>query len=158
MSDGKPPEASRPVYWPAEWAVERAFWREVAARTLAGVFTLVVVGVPALIYAGASGVLDSDQVWTILIGIVLAAVVVVAYVLVLRGSRRRERSKIDSAERAERIEAARRHIGLTDAQMERVLQDVRREIVKQSNFERILATIGAFIGLVVASLSAGLLR
>jgi hypothetical protein len=99
VPDPQKPEISRPLYWPAEWAGERSFWREVAARTLAGVFTLVVIGVPALIYAGASGVLTWDRLGPILIGLALAALVVLAYVAILRVILGIERRKLAQASR-----------------------------------------------------------
>lgn len=94
MPDAEPPEVSPAWRWPAEWAIERAFWREVAARTLAGVLTLVVIGVPALLYAGASGVLTFDRVAPILIGVGLALLIAVGYVAALAFIGRLERRRI----------------------------------------------------------------
>jgi hypothetical protein len=94
VPDAEPPEVSPPWRWPAEWAIERAFWREVSSRTIAGVLTLVAVGVPALIYAAASGVLTFDRVAPILIGVGLVLLLGIGYVLALRFIARRERRRI----------------------------------------------------------------
>lgn len=78
--------------WPAEWAVERAFWREVAARTLAGILTLVFLGLPGVIYAMAAGVLTVPQVMPIVIGVGIFLGLLLGYViaqLIVRGVARR---------------------------------------------------------------------
>jgi len=159
VSDPKNPEASRALYWPAEWAVERLFWREVASRTLAGVFTLVVIGVPALIYAGAGGVLTPDQVWPILIGVALSALVVVIYVLVLRAFRRRERRKIEDARRAEETRTL--VASLTEEEKARIVLEAMQEVTKAQrsyDVQAILSTIVALAAAAAAALYPALIR
>jgi len=93
----QPPEISSAWNWPAEWAIERTFWSEVATRTVAGVLTIVLMAVPGLVYATIFGLLRLAAVLPILIGIALFAVVLVMYIVVLRVIRRRERKKIAGA-------------------------------------------------------------
>lgn len=156
MSDLSKPEVSRAVYWPAEWAVERIFWREVAARTLAGVFTLVVIGVPALIYAGITGVLKPAQVWTILIGIALAGVVIVVYILVLRAFRSHERSKIERA----REEATMRKLRamLSEDDIEKIFKDTTHTAQRWFSFQARATTLLAAAASVAAALLPTLWR
>ncbi|SIN91269.1 hypothetical protein SAMN05443544_1817 [Agromyces cerinus subsp. cerinus] len=97
----EPPGKSSAWNWPAEWAVERAFWREVAARTIAGVLTILIVGVPALIWAALSGVLTWDMVAPALIGFGLFLVVLIVYVTLLLVIRAVARSKGRKTLRAE---------------------------------------------------------
>lgn len=94
-TDQRPQENSSAWNWPAEWANERTFWREVAARTIAGVLTIVILAVPGLVYATIFGLLRLDSVLPILIGIALFIVVLIVYIFVLRGIRRKESSEIE---------------------------------------------------------------
>ncbi|XYX63144.1 hypothetical protein ACAE71_02993 (plasmid) [Clavibacter nebraskensis] len=140
------------MYWPAEWAVERPFWREVAARTLAGVFTLVVVGVPALIYAGIARALTPAQIWTIVIGIVLAAVVIVVYIFVLRAFRRGEQRKIDraKAEEAESLIDAE----LTAEDRARIQRTRMQTVHKAQRWANVGAIASALLSTAIAALLA----
>lgn len=63
--------------------MERAFWRDVATRTIAGVLTILILAVPGLIYAGIYGLLTPAQVAPILIGIAGFAALVIGYLSVL---------------------------------------------------------------------------
>jgi len=91
------PKRSSAWNWPAEWSVERAFWREVATRTIAGVLTVIILSVPGLLYALGFGILALGQVLPILIGISLFLVISATYVVVLRAIRRSERRKFARA-------------------------------------------------------------
>jgi len=90
----EPTPQKSPWNWPAEWAVERAFWREVGTRTIAGILTILILGVPGLIYLLGFGLLTFGQVAPILIGLGLSTLVLVSYVLVLRRIRRKERLEL----------------------------------------------------------------
>ncbi|MFE4082265.1 hypothetical protein [Paenarthrobacter sp. YIM B13468] len=96
-SADQPPQKSSAWNWPAEWAVERTFWREVGTRTVAGVLTIVILAVPGLIYAAIFGLLTLGQVIQILIGIGVFALILAVYIVVLRMIRRRESKKIARA-------------------------------------------------------------
>ncbi|PPF66641.1 hypothetical protein C5E16_10995 [Clavibacter michiganensis] len=71
-----------------------------AARTVAGVLTLVIIAVPTLIYAGASGVLTFDRLAPILIGVAACLLLVVVYVLSLGLINRVERRRVAVARAA----------------------------------------------------------
>lgn len=90
----EPPKPSSAWDWPAEWAVERAFWREVATRTIAGVLTLIILGVPVLIWTAFTGVLTWDQVAPILIGIGMAVLFLLLYRISLRIVKRTRRRRV----------------------------------------------------------------
>jgi hypothetical protein len=151
MSDAKSPDVSQPLYWPAEWAVDRGFWREVAARTLAGVLTLVTIGVPSLIYAAASGVLTFDQVGPILIGVALVVLGAVAYVLVLRSIGRRGRRKI--AEAISVAEARLRSPSLTAAQIKSISAQRSEEIDRAQKRLRVTVNLVSLAALLVTAVT-----
>lgn len=92
---------SRPWRWPAEWAVDEKFWREVATRTIAGILTLVFLGVPGLIYAVSVGALTPDQAAPIWIGIGLFLGVILLYVAAIATIGAVSRSRERAALRAE---------------------------------------------------------
>ncbi|WP_306901686.1 hypothetical protein [Arthrobacter sp. B1I2] len=94
-TDQRPPENPSAWNWPAEWATERTFWREVAARTIAGVLSLVILAVPGLLYATIFGLLKPETGVPILIGITLFVVALVIYIVVLRRIRRKESGEIE---------------------------------------------------------------
>lgn len=74
---------SNPFFWPAEWAVDDKFWREVATRTLAGVLTLLLLGVPVLLYAWSSGTITDATFFPIAIGAGIFVGSIVIYVIAL---------------------------------------------------------------------------
>lgn len=96
LADDAAPKKSSAWNWPAEWAVERAFWREVGTRTISGMLTLIFLGAPVVFYAIWQGTLTPDQGWPILIAAGLWLLVGIVYVVLLaiiRGvSRRRART------------------------------------------------------------------
>jgi len=152
MSEMSRPELSHAVYWPAEWAVERTFWREVAARTLAGVFTLVIIGVPALIYAGITGVLQPAQVWTIIIGIALAGVVIVGYIFVIRAFRRRERQKI---QRAMADADVRRLVAMvSEEDLEKIFKETTQKVGTAQRWFSIQASVSTLLAVATAAAAA----
>lgn len=69
--------------WPAEWAVERAFWREVGTRTVSGMLALILLGTSIVIYSMTSGTPKASQGWPILVGAGLALTGIVIYVAAL---------------------------------------------------------------------------
>jgi hypothetical protein len=69
--------------WPAEWAVSHSFWREVATRTVAGILSLVFLGIPGVIYAVSFGALTTEQGWLIGIGLALVVVLIALYLAFL---------------------------------------------------------------------------
>lgn len=72
MLDASPaPKPSRPLDWPGEWGRDEKFWREVATRTVAGMLTIVLLGVPSLIYLMIAGQLEASVGIPIIIGIVM---------------------------------------------------------------------------------------
>ena len=75
-------EVSSPWNWPAEWAVDEKFWREVATRTIAGILTLALLGFPGLVYAMTTGVLTAGQAIPIIIGAGSILVIIGAYAIV----------------------------------------------------------------------------
>lgn len=102
----KPPSHnSAPLHWPAEWAKEELFWRDVATRTIAGVLTILILAFPGLIYAGIFGLLTPAQVAPILIGIALIAVLITGYLVVLWWIRRKTRIAIEDALEAEELDS-----------------------------------------------------
>jgi hypothetical protein len=67
--------------WPAEWAVDEKFWREVATRTVAGILTLVFLGLPGVIFAMSTGALTAEQGMPIVIGASIIIGFIVLYTL-----------------------------------------------------------------------------
>jgi hypothetical protein len=170
ITDQSIPNDSSAWNWPAEWAVERTFWREVATRTVAGILTIVVLAVPGLIYAAIFGLLAPRQVIPILIGIVLFALVLLTYVLVLRTIRRREIRKIKSAlERDETkwgpIPTVSELIGVSAEERDLILsvysqmtQQSVRELAKSATRNVILTTLAAVVASLVVALAPAYFR
>lgn len=67
--------------WPSEWIHERAFWRDVASRTVAAVLTVIIIAVPGLIYAIIYGVITRQQVFYLLASIGATGVIVLSVIL-----------------------------------------------------------------------------
>lgn len=82
--------------------MERAFWREVGTRTIAGVLTIVIIGVPALIWAAVTGVLTWDTAAPILIGLGLFLLLLIVYIVALWVITRIERKKVAKALKKDR--------------------------------------------------------
>lgn len=74
---------TRAIYWPSEWVVERAFWREVATRTLAAFLAAVLVGVPVVLFAALNGNVAWTTAGPILLGALLYAILAIAYVALI---------------------------------------------------------------------------
>lgn len=137
--------------WPAEWAVERTFWREVGTRTVSGVLTIVILAVPGLIYATVFGLLTLDQVIPIFIGIALFAVVLTAYIFLLRVIRRSEIKKIAQAllaenkGRTELLLTPEQLMGFSDAERARIIslysKSTRDGIGKAEKFAQLAAMV-----------------
>lgn len=150
---------SPPVYWPAEWAVERLFWREVATRTVAGVLTLVILGVPTLIYASVFGLLTGDQLGPILIGVILAVLVVVAYIVVLTTIRKRTERNVAARQVAEASDL--RRASLAPEELVRIRAEAQKEInetYRRSLRQSYLTSVLALLSAVLAVLLPALLR
>jgi hypothetical protein len=159
VSDEKPLEVSPPVYWPAEWAVERGFWREVAARTVAGVLTLVILGVPTLIYASVFGLLKGDQLGPILIGIAGTAAIVLGYILVLRMIRKRTERTVAAKKFAKAADL--RRALLTPEELARIKEEAEKEInetYRRSRAQSFVTTAVAVLFGIAAALLPALLR
>lgn len=77
------PRKTSPFFWPAEWAVEHAFWREVATRTLAGILTLLFLGIPAVLYAWRTETLKDSVAVPIVIGAIIFGGLIILYVIAL---------------------------------------------------------------------------
>lgn len=99
MTDVKdePADRSSPWNWPVEWAVDEKFWREVATRTIAGILTLVFLGLPSIIYLLSTGIMTPNQGIPILIGVGLLLALLLIYTgaqLVIRGVAKRAINRI----------------------------------------------------------------
>lgn len=94
---------SRAITWPAKWAREESFWREVATRTAAGTLALILLGVPTLIVTAATGSLTGEVLWTIVVGVCLTVLLVLLWLLLWGIDRLRTRRQIakDSRPRSE---------------------------------------------------------
>lgn len=144
--------------WPAEWAVERAFWRDVATRTIAGVLTIILLAVPGLIYAGIYGLLTPAQVAPILIGIACFAAVIMSYLFVLWAIRLTTRRKIKKT-----LEREKRHADLTPSlwalfessqgERDRIMSDFQQST---QNRVRRLVNISHFATAVATAVAAGI--
>lgn len=131
QAPAEPPKQSSAWNWPAEWAVEQAFWREVATRTIAGVLTVVLLGVPGLIYATAAGLLRPDQLIPILIGVGvflgLITIYLVVFVLIRASTRRRiKKALLDAASRVD-VSVAGVSLRQIDALARSILASDKRE-------------------------------
>ncbi len=80
MDEPKHAAGDRPsvIDWPAIWARDEKFWREVATRTIAGALALVLLSGPSVIYLMIAGQLSASVVFPILIG--LAFVVLAIFI------------------------------------------------------------------------------
>lgn len=76
-----PDEKSSPWLWPVEWSTDKKFWREVAARTIAAVLSVCILGLPGLVYAISAGVLTKDVGIPIIIGAAILVGVIAVYAL-----------------------------------------------------------------------------
>jgi biopolymer transport protein ExbB/TolQ len=94
------------IDWPAEWAKDEKFWREVATRTIAGAFALVLVGAPSVVYLMIAGQLSASVVIPILLGIAFVVLAIVVWWVVRKVSRAIERRSLRRA--VERDAEARR--------------------------------------------------
>lgn len=158
------PQKSSAWNWPAEWAVERTFWREVGTRTVSGVLTIVILAVPSLIYATFFGLLAPNQVIPILIGIALFAVVLTVYIFLLRMIRRSEIKKIahallaENKERTEPLPTPEQLMGFSDAERARIIsvysKNTQDGIGKAEKFALRAAKVATILSAIV-SLVAG---
>lgn len=73
------PETEKPKSWVSEWVRSEAFWRDVASRTLAGIFAGLVLAVLATGVAGLLGVITPEVAWNIAFFISLATAGAVFY-------------------------------------------------------------------------------
>ncbi|PRA82078.1 hypothetical protein [Microbacterium sp. MYb66] len=105
MTDTPPPRSSRAIDWPAEWARDEKFWREVATRTIAGALTLILLGVPSLIYLMLAGQLDASVGIPILIGIAMVLVIGIIWWVTRLLVHSLERRRLSSIVREERSRA-----------------------------------------------------
>ncbi|MDF2558989.1 MAG: hypothetical protein K0R99_435 [Microbacterium sp.] len=107
MTDGSStPPGWRALDWPEEWARERSFWREVAARTFAGAFALILLGGPSIIYLMLAGQLEPSAGFSILIGIGMVGLVALIWWLTRRIVRSAAQRSLRRIVRAERKAAA----------------------------------------------------
>lgn len=93
--------------WPEQWARDEKFWREVATRTVSGVFALVIVGVPPIVYLWLAGRLGSETAFPILIAIVMLGVFAFAWWMLRLAVRALQRWQLARAVRRDANVAAR---------------------------------------------------
>ena len=78
MTQPHEPKQLSPWSWPASWARDEAFWRDVASRTVSGILVVFISGLVGYVGLVAGGVLAGPINWVI--------IVVVGVILVLGGA------------------------------------------------------------------------
>jgi hypothetical protein len=102
-------DRQRVIDWPAIWARDEKFWREVATRTIAGAFALILLGGPSVVYLMIAGQLSASVVVPILIGLTFVVLALVIWWIVRAVSRAIERR---SLRRAVERDAEAQHAGI----------------------------------------------
>lgn len=120
----EPPEKrSRAIDWPAEWWGDEKFWREVATRTVAGVLTLVILGVPSLVYLMGAGQLTLSIGMPILYGILMVAAAIAIWFIARAIVRAVEKKKARKILREDQVSTAQVQ-ALSDKQFDALVNEV----------------------------------